>query len=84
MGTRAIRRSHGAERAGLRCARGFALAAAVLLAGPHAALAEEFLVTNTNNSGIGSLRQAILDLNDLGPVADEQHRIVFDDAILDN
>jgi outer membrane autotransporter protein len=51
---------------------------------PLAAPAAEFQVTTIQNSGTGSLRQAIEDLNDLGAVADEQHRIVFDGTLIDD
>jgi autotransporter-associated beta strand protein len=81
MGARAIRRKRGARRLARSYAPRVALAA-LLLTFPRAAPAAEFLVTNTNNSGSGSLRQAIQELNALGAVVDEQHRIAFDDTTI--
>ena len=53
-------------RTGLACAATLGLA----LAGPIPAEAATFTVTNTNDSGPGSLRQAVLDAN-ANPGADE-------------
>ena len=55
---RELRRRPGAPARGLACA---AITAGALLAGPDPVAAATFTVTTTNDSGPGSLRQAVID-----------------------
>jgi hypothetical protein len=57
---RELRRRPGAPAHGLACA---AITAGALLAGPDPVAAATFTVTTTNDSGPGSLRQAMIDAN---------------------